>query len=445
MTEQIKVDLSQLKTPDYKGSVQNLYYLEDNQNVMVCETTSSGSVFDVGSIFSIPGSDICRTAFRHAIYSRLQSPEAWQTIYQNLQEEYAEKKSFLDFLGVSSPEKKGLLERFQLQGAPTHHLGMIDPTTGLVFKESFPPTISPFVLVEKFNIIKPKQVSYRSNHFWDYTPYQNQNGYVVPLENIVRFGITSGSSIYRKFLHLDEKQRRVFLKELGVDELPLWRFFPVPLVDFTSKHEPDDRCLTYQEALLISACNGEQFLEIIQMVLLGSLLVRQFFKDIDLTLWDIKWEIAKKNDTLRFVDTIDTDSLRVTCTVQEEDGTMFVHFNKQSMRDYYKIMHSDWFEAISSAKSEGATHGIPFQEILREGQKTGKYPHTPVVDETFLHIQEKKFRVLLAQILTPLHPTESAARLSRANEIQAIAREELAFYKKAGVIHSFFAINGLRQ
>ena len=452
MTHPKQVDLSKLKTPDYKGSVQNLYYLEEDEDVMVCETTSSGSVFDVGSTFTIPGSDICRAAFRHNIYSQLHAPEAWQTISQILQETYGEKKHFLDFLSTKptghqgETDGVGLLEQFQSQGAPTHHLGMIDKETGMVCKESFPPQISPFVLVKHFKIIKPLPASYRSNHFWDYSPYKNQTKYVIPLENIVRFGITSGSSIYRKFLHLEETQRRLFLKELGVEELPLWRFFPVPIVDFTSKYEPEDRCLAYQEALHISGCGREQFLEIIQMSLLGSLFVKNFFKSVNLTLWDIKWEIARQHDQLFFVDTIDTDSLRVTCTVTGDDGEMFVHFNKQSMRDYYKLVHSDWFEAVNSAKASAATHGVPFLEILKEGQKTGKYPETPNVQEAFLKIQEKKFSVLLAQILDPpQHGEATATRLSRAEEIQSIAQEEVNFYKEAGLIHSFLAINGLRH
>lgn len=457
MTDNKKVDLSQLNTPDYRGSVQNLYNLRDDDDVMVCETTSSGSVFDVGSIFSIPGSDICRAAFRHAIYTRLQSPEAWQSVNQTLQEEYGDKKRFLDLLGTKPTDdtngeklpktaaKKSLLEQFQSRGAPTHHLGMIDKETGVVFEGAFPPNISPFVLVKKFDIIKPAPISYGSNHFWDYSPYRNQKKHVIPLESIVRLGITPSSSIYRKFLHLEEKQRRLYLKGLGVGELHLWRFFPVPIADFTSKYEPEDRSLSYQEALHISGCTGEKFLEIIQMILLGTLLVKYFLKEMDLTLWDIKWELAKEGEQLFFVDTIDTDSLRVTCTVMEDDGEMFVHFNKQAMRDYYKILHPDWFEAINSAKSAAASHGVSFQEILKEGQKTGKYPTTPNIQASFLKIQERKFDVLKSHVLTPPHRDEVAVRLSRAEAIQSIAQEEVAFYKDAGLIHSFIALNGLRR
>ncbi|MEO5363085.1 MAG: hypothetical protein H7838_05620 [Magnetococcus sp. DMHC-8] len=444
--DQKKVDLSRLTTPDYTGSVQNLYYLGDDSDCMVCETTSSGSVFDVGSIFSIAGSDVSRAAFRHFIYSRLHTPVAWQAVGQSLQDEYAEKQRFLSFIHARQANGQSLLEHFQTHGAATHHLGMIDRTTGTVFKEGFPPQISPLVLVEKFTVIKPLPTSYRFSHFWDYSPCRNQTRHVIPLENIVRLGLTSGSSLYQKFLHLGEQQRRHFLKDLGLEELPLWRFFPVPIADFTSKYEPEDRALTYQEALHISGCTGEQFLDLIRMTVLGSLLVQGVFREMGLTLWDIKWEVARKDDQLLFVDTIDTDSLRVTCTVPEEDHDLFVHFNKQAIRDYYKIMHADWFEAIKSAKAGAAVHGVPFHELLAEGQKTGKYPGTPVIQESFLKIQEKKFATLLTHILDCSSQTDTAAaRVERTREVRAIAQDEVDFYTRAGAMHSFLALNGQRH
>ncbi|MBF0584259.1 MAG: hypothetical protein HQL80_08505, partial [Magnetococcales bacterium] len=226
----------------------------------------------------------------------------------------------------------------------------------------------------------------------------------------------------------------------------LWRFFPVPIADFTSKYEPEDRALSYQEALHISGCSGEQFLDLIRMTLLGTLLVQGVFKELSLTLWDIKWEVARKGSQLLFVDTIDTDSLRVTCTVTEDEHEMFVHFNKQAIRDYYKIMHADWIEAIKSSKAEAAAHGVSFHELLEAGQKSGSYPNTPVIQESFLKIQEKKFAVLLAHILGRSQQGDTAAaRVERAQQVRAIAREEVDFYRQAGAIHSYLAINGLRH
>ncbi|MEO5340044.1 MAG: hypothetical protein H7837_05920 [Magnetococcus sp. MYC-9] len=446
MTDQKRVDLSRLTVPDYRGSVQNLYYLKDDNDCMVCETTSSGSVFDVGSIFAVAGSDLCRAAFRHFIYTQLHSPTAWQAVGQRIQETYGDKQRFLNFIHSKGSSGQSLLERFQHHGAASHHLGMVDRESGLVYQDSMPPKASPLVLVKRFAVTKPLPVTYRFSHFWDYSPCRAQTDHVIPLENIVRLGLTSGSSLYQKFLHLGESQRRHFLKELGVEELPLWRFFPVPIADFTSKYEPTDRALSYQEALHISGCSGEQFLDLIRMTVLGSLLVEGLFKELSLTLWDIKWEVAKRDNQLLFVDTIDTDSLRVTCTVTEGDHELFVHFNKQAIRDYYKIMHSDWYEAIQSAKSEAATHGVSFHELLSDGQKSGKYPNTPVIQPEFLQIQEKKFAVLLSHILGKFQQGESAtARIERAETVRAIARSEVDYYRQAGSIHSFLALNSLQH
>ncbi len=65
---------SELGKPIYVGSVQHLYAVPGRDDLMVCETTNAGSVFDVGSIFDIPGSDVSRATFRHALYTRMGRP-----------------------------------------------------------------------------------------------------------------------------------------------------------------------------------------------------------------------------------------------------------------------------------------------------------------------------------------------------------------------------------
>ena len=66
-----KVPLDSLNDPFYEGSVQRLYAIPDEPDYMVTETTAGGSVFDVGTIFSIEGSDVARAVFRHVLYSNL--------------------------------------------------------------------------------------------------------------------------------------------------------------------------------------------------------------------------------------------------------------------------------------------------------------------------------------------------------------------------------------
>ena len=72
-----QVPLDSLSEPFYEGSVQRLYAINDEPKYMVTETTAGGSVFDVGTIFSIEGSDVARAVFRHVLYTNLSKPETW--------------------------------------------------------------------------------------------------------------------------------------------------------------------------------------------------------------------------------------------------------------------------------------------------------------------------------------------------------------------------------
>lgn len=431
MSADTVIDLTKLGEPDYKGSVQELYFLKENPEWMVCKTMPGGSVFDVGTIFSIPNSDICRTALRHKIYTMLQSPDEWEKIYHYICRKYEHDQEYLAFLS------EGLLEDFRSRGADTHHLGMIDQHTGAVYTKSLPQNPSCYVLVKKYQIIKPFRISYNSNHLWDYSAYYGADKYVIPLENIVRIGVTSGSSIYRKYLNMDREARKKYLNELGLkQELVPWTVFAKPLVDFTTKYEPEDRSLSLQEALYISGRNGHNLLNMIKMSILGAMLVSAFFNKLGLFLWDLKWEIARDGDKLVFVDTVDTDSSRVTAKVNYKQQNYLVNFNKQSMRDYYKIMHPEWFEATRSAKAAALKSGKSFLEHLQTGQAEGYYPGTPQVDQKFIDIQKEKFNILIDYIY-------GQATIDHIIErYQETGQKEINYYDAKGVLGEYGKLNG---
>ena len=75
-----QVSLNDMNEPFYEGSVQKLYAIPDEPDYMVTETTAGGSVFDVGTIFAIEGSDVARAVFRHVLYTKLSKPETWQEV-----------------------------------------------------------------------------------------------------------------------------------------------------------------------------------------------------------------------------------------------------------------------------------------------------------------------------------------------------------------------------
>ena len=147
-----EVPLSALRDPFYVGSVQRLFEVPGDPASMVCETTAVGSVFDVGAIFSIEGSDLGRAVFRHVLYTRLGQPEVWQEMAQRL-----ETEGGLD-AGQREELSAGLLQRYCQTGAKTHHLGMLDAKTGKLVSAGLPEHESTYNVVRRFEVKKPPQV-----------------------------------------------------------------------------------------------------------------------------------------------------------------------------------------------------------------------------------------------------------------------------------------------
>lgn len=428
-----EVPLSALQTPFYAGSVQRLFEVPDDPSVMVCETTAVGSVFDVGAIFSIEGSDLSRSVFRHVLYTKLGAPEVWQKVAETVGADDALDEVQRDELLV------GLLERNAKSGAKTHHLGMLDAKTGAVVADGLPENESAYNVVRRYEVKKPPQVRLLGHSLYDYAQFPGMDKYVVPLEVIVRFGLTSSSSVYKKYVKLSsDAQRRAYQQELGVDgELEAWQYLRQPIIDFTTKFEPEDRPLSKQEAILISGLSADHFIDLGKLAVLGAWVVRNMVEEMGLRLWDLKWEFARDGDDLVFVDTIDTDSIRATGESELGGRKFAIHFNKQAMRDYYEIAHCDWMAGVNDAKSEARATGQPFVEILRAGQEAGEFPQDPDVDEAFMAIQVAKMRLVKDRILERITADEARAGLAKAGA------DELAFYDGIGKLEELASINAI--
>jgi phosphoribosylaminoimidazole-succinocarboxamide synthase len=436
----------QLDKPCYTGSVQKLYEVPEDPDILISETTAGGSVFDVGTIFNIEGSDVGRAGFRHLVFQMLQNPESWQALSAHIEEENVLQQDESGLIG-------SVLAEFCKGGAPTHHLGMVDRKSGKVYSQGYPAELSNLTLIKKYEVSKPELIQVLGWHFYDYEQYHHKDENVIPLEYIVRLGVTSGSSILKKYSRLSEANKRSYLEELGVGSLKPWTKLERPIVDLTTKYEPADRNISRQEAALISGVDGDTFARSLVMAALGALLLQKIFAKMGLFLWDLKWEIArddlkweipkgnmKKESTpgrsnLVFVDTIDTDSVRVTMNVTRVGRSYFVHFNKQAMRDYYCIMHDGWHRAVQEAKKIASLSGKPFTEILNEGQLSNKYPQNPVVDEKFLDIQKQKFNMILDFIKNQDKDLRK--------EAESIARAEIDYYESVNKIDEYVALNAV--
>ncbi len=403
--------------PYYNGSVQKLYSVIGDPASLVSETSMGGSVFDVGTIFEIKGSDTARAGFRHLVYQSLMDVDEWADMESYIKAHWGE-----DYF-QNQPIIHETLEKVKSTGLRTHHQGMIGPDDEKLYPSSFPQELSNLTMIKKYNIYKPESVTFLQSHLYDYEKFYGNDQFVIPLEQIVRFGVTSGSSILRKYKALSDSGKKAYLRELGVaDELIPWQTFGVPLIDLTTKYEPEDRNISRQEALLISGIGGDLFSESLARAILASFMVHRIFNRMGLNLWDLKWEIAKDGQDLVFVDTLDTDSVRATLTCEVEGHNYIVNFNKQAMRDYYIIVHDDWYEAVNKTKKEAAQTGENFTAILKRGQEQGLYPDTPVVDEAFMNIQEDKYLVIKKSI------TEKGSGERYRQEVADIAKREVDYF-----------------
>lgn len=421
-----------LGEPVYRGSVQNLYAVPDHPGYIVCETTEAGSVFDVGSIFKIEGNDLNRAIFRHAMYARLAKPETWQRVEEVLLDTHT--------LGGTwrSQLMDGTLPAMIESGAQTHHIGMLDAVTGEIVSQGMPKNPSCYNVVRRFPVMKPPLRNVMGNFVFDYAQFQQSTTYVVPLEYIVRFGVTSGSSVLRKYETLSEKDRRAFEQELGLTEpMQAWQMLDRPIYDLTSKYEPEDRAVSKQEALIMSGLSAQLFTSTIKMSLLGAWAVRALLEEIGLQLWDLKWEFAVDGDDLFFVDTIDADSFRATGIVPVDGRDLIIHYNKQAMRDYYRILCADWYAGVNAAKVEAAKTGMAFKEMLKAGQAAGRYPHTPAVAPAFLDLQARKTALIKQHILG-----ETDAATVRAG-LEEAGLAEAEFYRAQGKLTELLALNAL--
>ncbi len=427
-----RIDLKTLGEPVYRGSVQNLYAVPGHLGFIVCETTPAGSVFDVGSIFNIEGNDLNRAIFRHAMYSRLGQTATWQRVQAALLKATTLNADWRDELMV------GGLQTMLESGAMTHHVGMLDAETGEIVSTGMPAHPSYYNVVRRFPVMTPPQRNVMGSFVFDYALFHQSTTYVVPLEYIVRFGVTSGSSILRKYEALSEKEQRAFEHELGLTApMKAWQMLDRPIYDLTSKYEPEDRAVTKQEALLMSGLSVQHFTGTIKMALLGAWAVRDLLDEIGLQLWDLKWEFAVDGDDLLFVDTIDADSFRATSTVTVDGCSLSIHYNKQAMRDYYRLVTADWYAGVNAAKQDAAKTGSPFKGVLKAGQAAGKYPNTPVVDAAFLDLQAKKTALIKQHVLG-----ESDATMIRAGLVET-GLAEAEFYRSRGLLAELLKLNGV--
>jgi len=189
-------------------------------------------------------------------------------------------------------------------------------------------------------------------------PQDNQiseetRNYLIPLEIIYRNSLPKGSSVFKRI-----EAGELTVNDLGLEALPQPGYkFEKAFLDVSTKLEPTDRYLSWDEALEMSKISEDQLYELKEIVLNINDFITEKAESIGLEHADGKVEMAvnPKNELI-LVD---------VCGTLDEDRFLWnkIHMSKQVCREYYKT--TPWYEALEKAKSEGVEKvNWPVPELL---------------------------------------------------------------------------------
>jgi phosphoribosylaminoimidazole-succinocarboxamide synthase len=174
---------------------------------------------------------------------------------------------------------------------------------------------------------------------WDYSAYvARPTGCLLPLEVIFRWGAPEGSSLLKRCPELKPGTR-----------------FQRPVVEFTTKLEPEDRFLTYAEAQLLAGLSEVEMARLIDRTTEVAIHMRDVLELVSCGLWDGKLEWAFHGATREFmlVDAIGLDEIRVDFRGQA--------LSKEFLRRHYR--GSRWECALGEAKARARAGAGDFKAL----------------------------------------------------------------------------------
>ena len=140
-------------------------------------------------------------------------------------------------------------------------------------------------------VIKKRYTRWKeSERLWDYSIFKKRpSSGMLPLEVIFRFGVPKGSSFTKRSSDKKYLQSLTGGRPLKEGDDGLWEY---PLIEFSTKWEPEDRYLTYEEAQEIAGHSDGEFDSLCELNRLVAYQLKNLFKEANITLWDGKCEWA---------------------------------------------------------------------------------------------------------------------------------------------------------
>jgi phosphoribosylaminoimidazole-succinocarboxamide synthase len=317
----------------HKGSVKDIYIAGERE--LSFHYSDRFSVFDWGELpdqLQSKGESLANMAFM--FFDIMADCAGWE-IWKNEQ-------------GI---ESSATLEYLCQHGLSHHNIGLENTDGAVVTK----PTRTNQLRVHEVDIHKP---SYSKDQGWDYSAYENApTNCLIPLEVVFRFGLPAGSSLFKRLK--DEN----YARELGIDgDIKEGTMLDTPIVEFSSKLENVDRYMSVTEAKRIAGLTEHEFSRLKETTLLVARRLKTIFEEMNIILWDGKFELAfgasgEGGRELMMVDSIGPDELRLT-----SDG---VQMSKENLRRHLRT--TTWYEQVEQAKVDAESRGeVEWKPLVKE-------------------------------------------------------------------------------
>lgn len=321
----------------YRGSVKDIRGEKIGEGDYIFDYSDRYSVFDWGEMpDQLEGKGVALAYMADVLFKRLSDPKAWALW---------ELPSFLESGIAERLKNSSTLYDLRKSGAAHHGKGLVDKNLQPVQGEAK----TNLYRVGAVSVLHPKENKGEGKVIYDYSVYQERpTECLVPLEVVFRFGTPKGSSLLRRL-----KKNPDYLKELDQSQMPKeGAWLARPIVEFSTKLEPEDRYLTKKEAQTLAGMNDNEFEKLYDLNLLLALRLKDIFAELKLELWDGKFEFAFTGDSendrsFKLVDSIGPDELRLM--------HKNVQLSKEVLRQFYT--GSEWHLATRRAKDLASERG----------------------------------------------------------------------------------------
>lgn len=171
--------------------------------------------------------------------------------------------------------------------------------------------------------------------------YEGAVGRVIPLEVLYRLEITD--VMLERALGDEEFAQK--LRERASGETVVGKRLLRPLIECSTKFEPQDRYLSDEEAIKLAKLGEVTFNKMVDLAEKGALIVADLFASYGYRLVDGKWEFGITYDgpNILFVDGLSLDEVRAFCP----DGK---RCDKEVLRIEAKRQNPEWVESLKAAK-----------------------------------------------------------------------------------------------